>query len=155
MYWSPKRFRTWLGALKTTPRYLSLVEYGLAVEYRQGRTLVRLLGAGKTGKVLWDTRKSFCYQQSSPEEKNDVNWLLGMLTFGEEGPMFSDVPEAQSQLQEATALAIIKDKPKKEPVLRPKAANNLNQVLAPPPLSAKARNFLLKDLLLSRLTAQP
>lgn len=153
MHWSPQKFRAWLDGLGSAPERLCLVEYGISVEHYKGRTLVRLLGAGQTGQILWDTNKSFCYQQSRPEEKSQVNWLLGLVVFSESGPQFLGVPEAQSQLQNASALAIIEDKPKTAPVVRPKQAARPGKVLQSPQLTPKARAFLLQDILLNTLAA--
>ena len=156
LHWNPVKFRSWLEKLGEEPEQLYLVEYGIAVDHSAERTLVTLLGAGEEGQVLWDTRKSFCYQQSRPEEKASVNWLLGMVSFTEDGPVFRGVPETQSQLKEASALAVIEDKPKTAPVLKAKEAAKLGQVIPiqKQVVSDKARAFLLRDILLNRLVAK-
>lgn len=149
IYWNPVKFRDWLKSLGQIPERLCLVEYGISLMLYKGRTTIYLLGAGKTGKMMWDTNNPFCREQSLPSEKSQVNWLLGMVTFKEGGPEFFDVPEAQEEVEQAGALAIITNSHKN----KQEKASKPGQVLKKAKISDEAKQFLIKDILLNQVLA--
>ena len=149
IHWNPQAFKTWLKSFGAAPKRMMLIEFGICVDYFDGQTKIRLLGAGGTEKTLWNSKIPFCSEQEKSSAA--VNWLLGMVTLHETGPMFYDVPETQAEIKCASALAIVTDKPKMSPVVKPKRIKSPGKVLQKPALSDQARAHLLQDVLLSGL----
>jgi hypothetical protein len=141
IHWNQSKFNRFLEELGTQERFL-IVSYGISVQRRHKHTLVKLLGAGRTSQVLWDSEHN---EFSRKQEHQDVNWVVGMLRLAYDGPLFYTTPETKAELEESTAVAIIADKPKAAPA--PKTAGEL---IAPQPqtqLSDRTRAYLLQSVL--------
>ena len=150
IHWNQKKFDTFLKQLCTQERFL-ITSYGICVSKRHGRTVVRLLGAGRTSQTLWDTDLNDFSQRKGGD---DVNWSVGMLRLAEEGPLFYTTHESQLELEESTAVAVITlDKDKESaPVqkLKPKSPGQVIKPTEPSTgtqLSDRARAFLLQSVL--------
>lgn len=147
IHWNQQRFCSFLNNLGAHERFFT-TSYGICTEHYRGRTRVTLLGAGRTGKILWDTLTNpFSRQHSFHNREDDVNWLVGMVRFTQEGPLFLEQTECQQELEEATAIAIIQGKEQPVQTVKKKTAG---QVLPQPAkLSQKGRNFLLQEALIN------
>ena len=149
IHWNHQRFLRFLDLVGQHDRFF-IVSYGICVEYSQGQTRVSLLGAGKTGKILWDTASNaFSKLHASRDASDEVHWLTGIVRFSSEGPLFLEQMECQTELEEATAVAVIEmgDTPPQARKVR-----SLTEVLPPSiPLSISSRNFLLRDVAASLL----
>lgn len=147
VHWNQQRFWFFLDSLGTPERFF-ITSYGICAEHHQGRTRVTLLGAGRTGKVLWDTLANpFSRQHGFRDREDDVNWLVGMVRFSQEGPLFLEQAECQQELEEATAIAIVRGKEHSSyPTKRKTAGQTLPKPVA---LSQKGRDFLLQDALIN------
>jgi hypothetical protein len=144
IHWNQQRFLRFLEKLGRQERFI-LISHGISCEHHAGKTLVKLLGAGKTSVILWDTvKQEFAQQHSKKDPNDDVNWLLGMVRFAEEGPLFLAEVECQQELEEATALAIVETGKK---VLEKPVA----EVLPEQRVSPAVTRFLVTDALM-RLT---
>jgi hypothetical protein len=149
IHWNHQRFLRFLDLVGQHERFF-VTSYGICVNHCQGNTKVTLLGAGRTGKVLWDTENNeFCRTHAAKDPEDEVHWLTGMVHFTGEGPLFFEQAECQQELQEATAVAIVDTKGGRPPVRKPQAAT----VVLPKtePLSTEARGFLLRDVLTNLL----
>jgi len=148
IHWNQKKFNAFLATLETYEEF-SVTAYGFRVDKTPSGTLVRLLGGGQTTQVLWDSEN---IEFSRQEEESDVNWMVGMLRFSEDGPIFYTQHQSQAELEESTAVAIISDKSVEAPVVKPR-------VVAPVAakkvvLSDKARQFLVQDIAVNALLKQ-
>lgn len=142
IHWNQHDFKAFLTDLGSQERF-NISTYGICVVHDYGHTVVKLLGAGKTTQVLWDSDLNAF---SKAQEDANVNWLVGMIRFTEDRPVFSTQAETQQELEEASAVAIITDK---KPVVAPQKTT---RVAAPAVvLSPDSRAFLLKDVLLNTL----
>jgi hypothetical protein len=148
IHWNQKKFNDFLKTLETHEEF-SITAYGVRVDRTNGWTVVRLMGAGQSTQTLWD---SAAIDFSRKQEDENVNWVVGMLRFSEEGPLFYTAFESQEELEESAAISIITDKPAKAPVVKAKPAPR--QVLKKPILSPKARAFLVQDLAVNALLAR-
>lgn len=112
IHWNQHKFNSFLKTLGEHEKF-SITSFGVSIDKCDSGTLVRIIGAGDTTQVLWDSEH---IEFSRQQENVDVNWLVGMLCFSEDtGPVFYTQPESQQELEESTALAIIKvDRSNKE-----------------------------------------
>ena len=139
LHWNQVRFSHFLNKLTVVPEEFAISSYGVTVEYRHGETEVNLLGV-PGGQKLWDTAENGFSRFKAGE---DVNWLVGMIRFSLEGPKFLPVAACQKELEEATAIAIIRvDKG----VATPQKVSPAKK-LPPQGLSVESRAFLLNDIL--------
>jgi hypothetical protein len=145
IHWNQQRFWRFMDGLGGLPERFFVTAYGICVEHYLGRTIVKLLGAGRTGQVLWDSLLNGFSRQQSLRGETEVNWLVGMVRFSQEGPLFHTQVESQHEVEEAAALAVVT---KKKKTTVSKKAKTVGDVLPKaPPLSPKARSFLLHDAL--------
>ena len=107
IHWNQRDFKKFLANLGAQERFI-INTYGICVEHHHGDTVVKLLGAGRTTQILWDSRYNAF---SKAQEDANVNWLVGMMRLTEGRPSFSTQAETQQELEEATAVAIITDNP--------------------------------------------
>jgi len=106
IHWNPKCFKQFVARLGEFER-LVLSCWGIAVESHKGKVSVKLLGAGtgvKDALVLWSDALDFCKEQA----EQDVDFLTGMVRFAETGPIFLEEIACQQELEEASALAVIR-----------------------------------------------
>jgi hypothetical protein len=101
LHWNPQRHQQFLTQLGATDK-LWLTNYGVCVSRDAGVTTVRLLGAGKSSIELWHDRRDFCQKHN----QDNVDWLLGMLKFAEDGPLFYSQVECQKELEQITPLVL-------------------------------------------------
>lgn len=147
IHWNQQKLFRFLKTLKQTERFF-VTAFGICVEHHQGITRICLLGAGKTGAVLWDSLSNpFSRQHSFDSPEDEVNWLVGMVRFSEMGPILLRQAECQQELEEATALAIVH---KEAAAPKQRVTQSVGQVLPKPtPLATETQQFLLRDVLLN------
>jgi hypothetical protein len=146
IHWNQHKFNTFLKDMGVHESF-SITSYGIRVARNAQGTVVKLLGGGQTSQVLWDSET---IEFSREQELTDVNWLVGMVRFSEDGPKFYTTPESQLELEESSAVAIISDK--KVPTVAAKIPQPLTR--KPVQLSDKARAYLLQDLASSLFIGQ-
>lgn len=142
IHWNQSKFDAFLKDLGTQERFV-ITSYGVCITKRHGHTVVKLLGAGQTSQVLWDSQHNEFAQKNAGE---DVNWVVGMLRLAEEGPLFYTTPETQAELEESTAVAVISLDKNSEPAPKPQAKPP-GQIIQRAPLSDRTRAFLLQSVL--------
>jgi len=138
LYWNQTVFQRFISNLTFNPDVLFFTEYGICVNHREKYTRVTLPGLGASKVTLWDSNLEFCQQQA----ESPVYWMLGMLRFSEEGPVFHDQAETQQELEEATAVASIRVTQKEKKATKPAAV-----VLPKKELSNSARAYLFQDVI--------
>jgi hypothetical protein len=151
IHWNQQKLWSFLEQLGREERFV-IIRYGVCVEHHNGRTNVKLLGAGRTGETLWDTlTNAFSRDHSFVDPQDNINWLLGMVKFSTEGPQLYRKIECQQELEEATALAVIH---KKRPAPKKPPASAGKVLPAKGGLSPAARSYLLKDALMNIVLKQ-
>lgn len=140
IHWNPAKFKNFRAGIKDTDQIVMTI-FGICLEWRKENTKIRILGAGKTGVVLWDEKEnSFCQQKKD----DDVNYLTGMIKFAAEGPLFHSEVECQEELQLVTALAVYdtkEEETKKLEEVMPKEKETPQDF----------GNYLLRDALINQL----
>jgi hypothetical protein len=144
IHWNQHDFKSFLKELGSQERFI-INTYGICVAHHHGHTVVKLLGAGRTTQVLWDSKFN---EWSRKQDDANVNWLVGMVRLTDDRPSFSTQAESQQELEEATAVAIITDTPVVAPITTRLPSTPISQVI---PLSADKRAYLLQDVVLNAL----
>lgn len=150
IHWNQQKLWKFLDSIGGAERFV-VIKFGICVEHDQGRTQVKILGAGKTSRMLWDSlENNFSRQHSFRDQTDNVNWLVGMVRFSEQGPILLTQVECQQELEEAAAVAVIDTSKKENKFITPpeKLLGNDKQ------LSTSARAHLLQDVLTSLLIKQ-
>lgn len=142
IHWNQSKFDAFLKGFCTQERFI-ITSYGVNVSKRHGHTVVKLLGAGRTSQILWDSEHNEFSQQQADE---DVNWLVGMIRLSEDGPLFYTTPETQTELEESSAVAVISLDKDSVPVPRAEARPP-GQIIKKTQLSDRTRAFLLQSVL--------
>ncbi len=142
IHWNQKKFESFLTGLCTQERFV-ITSYGVCVTKRHGQTVVKLLGAGKTTQILWDSEHNDFAHRHGDE---DVNWVVGMIRLSEDGPLFYTTPETQTELEESTAVAVISLD--EQAILTPAPkAKPPGEIIKKTQLSDRTRAFLLQSVL--------
>jgi len=145
IHWNPAKNLKFISSLGTADRFISK-SYGISLEQAGKDALLKIPGPGKLSIVLWDSQgNDFCRQK----ENDDVNYLVGMIKFSEDGPQFHTEVECQKELEVVTALSIVKAREEPQTL-----AKKLPEKKAPPQFSEEVKAYLYQDALLSEFLKQ-